>query len=55
MNAPALLTHKAIRILCVPEEFITGFIVIAVFVGEVYEGRFLGLNGCHCDYLSLVK
>jgi hypothetical protein len=53
--ASALLTHIAIRILCVPEEVIARFIVIAILVGEVYEGRFLGLQCCHCDYLSFVE
>ena len=53
--ASALLTRIAIRILCIPEEVIAGFIVIAILVGEVCEGRFPGLKGCHCDYLSFVE
>ena len=54
INASAFLTHKAIGIRA-PKEGIAGFIVTAVFAGEVCEERFPGLQGCHCDHLLGVR
>ena len=41
MCASTFLTYKAIHILDIPEEIITGFVVIAVLSGEFDKGWFL--------------
>ena len=55
MRTSTFLADKSIREFSIPEEVIAGFIVIAIFVGEVHKGRFLGLKSCHCDYLAFCK